>query len=90
MLWLWKSSGPGFKPRSMSAPAMTAAGDEPGTPSVTNGIIAAGAAALLAISDAVTPRRSPLPKRLLSLLQRTASLYETNAAMGCRHRAGFR
>ena len=50
-----KSSGPGFNPRSISAPAITAAGEEPGTPNVTNGIIAAGAAELLAISDAVTP-----------------------------------
>ena len=37
-------------------PAITAAGEEPGTPKVTNGIMAAGAAALLAISEAVTPR----------------------------------
>ena len=61
---------------------MTAAGDDPGTPSVTKGIIAAGAAALLAISDAVTPRKSPLPNWLLSLAHRMASLYETNAAIG--------
>src|SRR6056300_526925 len=51
-----KSSGPGFNPLNINAPAITAAGADPGTPRVTNGIIAAGAAALLAISEAVTPR----------------------------------
>ena len=68
------NSGPGFRPLSINAPAITAAGDEPGTPSVTRGIIAAGAAELLAISDAVTPCMLPFPNLVLSLLQRTASL----------------
>ena len=68
------SSGPGFKPRSINAPAITAAGADPGTPNVTSGIMAAGAAALFAISDAVTPLTSPLPNWLLSLLHLSASL----------------
>ena len=58
----------------LTAKGRRAAGEEPGTPSVTSGINDAGAQALFAISDAVTPRRSPLPYWLLSLLQRTASL----------------
>ncbi len=71
--WFWNSSGPGVMLYSVSAPSITAVVPEPGTPSVSIGTMEPQAEALLAVSGAARPRRSPSPN-LLSLCARRFSL----------------
>src|SRR5690606_28121588 len=60
--WFWNSSGPGVMLYSVSAPIITAVVPEPGIPNVSIGTMEPHAEALLAVSGAARPRRSPLPK----------------------------
>ncbi len=55
-------SGPGVMFSVIGSASITAVVPDPGTPSVSIGIIAPPAAALLPASGAATPRGSPLPK----------------------------
>ena len=57
-----KSSGPGCKPQINRPPNSTAAVGEPGMPSASMGSSAAVPAAWAAVSGAMTPSISPLPK----------------------------
>ena len=55
-------SGPGTSPWIRNAPSRIAMVALPGTPNATVGTSAPPSLALLELSDAITPRTSPLPK----------------------------
>ena len=61
--WSTNSIGPGFNPQIISPPIMTAAVAEPGMPSESIGNSALVPAAWSAVSGAMMPSASPLPKR---------------------------
>ena len=65
--WFSKISGPGFIPASKKTTIIMAVSASPGTPSASNGIIAAAGTALLDVSDAIKPSGEPCPKRAGSL-----------------------
>ena len=72
--------GPGRTPWISIAAISTAAGAEPGMPSVSTGMIAPGTQALSPVSAAIRPSIEPLPNFSGSLLARLAAAYEDQAA----------
>ena len=64
--------GPGCTPWMSMAPRSTAAGAEPGTASVSTGMMAPGTHALLPVSEAIRPSIEPLPNFSFSLEDRFA------------------
>ncbi len=66
-------SGPGRIPWMNIAASSTAAGADPGTASVSSGMIAPGTAALLPVSEAISPSGAPLPNCSRSGLARLAA-----------------
>jgi hypothetical protein len=66
------SIGPGCRPQMSRPPSSTAAVGEPGMPSVSIGSSALVPAAWAAVSGAITPSMSPLPKPCGFLLRRRA------------------
>jgi hypothetical protein len=72
--------GPGRTPWISIAAISTAAGAEPGMPSVSTGMIAPGTQALSPVSAAISPSIDPLPNFSGSLLARFAAAYDDHAA----------
>ena len=66
-------SGPGLTPWISIAAISTAAGAEPGTASVSTGMMAPGTQALSPVSAAIRPSTEPLPNFSRSLLARLAA-----------------
>src|SRR3954471_19848928 len=60
--FLCSMSGPGTSPWMRNAPSRIAIVALPGTPNATVGTSAPPSLALLELSEAITPRTSPLPK----------------------------
>ena len=59
--WVFCKMGPSWTPWSISADIMMAAAFPPGIPRLSRGTMEPPVAALLAVSEAATPRSSPLP-----------------------------
>src|SRR4029453_6969231 len=72
--------GPGRTPWISIAAISTAAGAEPGMPSVSTGITAPGTHVLSPVSAAINPSIEPLPNFSFSLLARFAAAYDDHAA----------
>ena len=71
---LMNTRGPGSMSCIWNTPTIMAVSAPPGSPRASSGIMAAPVAALLAVSEEITPSILPLPNSDRSLDQRTASL----------------